>query len=603
MFGSLTRKDLLDYAEDAVVTPLRGLNTNDSAARDQLLAMEDDRLTSAASWVVNRRMAYEHLMKDETEGRREEFEQAFERGQMRVAIFNRLVKLEIDDRLPTLTAAELEAFYEKHKPEYRRPFQFNMRHLVLLTYKPYVVEPGDEDLESIAERISGDPAMADKIRMDTAQRPLRREPDKQFKPLSPGERLLVPMDEREAEEVRRQLETYLKELDKGVTFEELARKYSDSEHGGAVVGPLPTGTKEILSDFVEQARQTPVDGISPIFRTHHGWQVIQILQKQEEGFVALEEVRGLIENRILREAREKLGSELEEKMFANPLLKVDYEAIRKGDTLTSDTTIATVGDAKLPLSTFGWLWERQGKPQSEEQILFWLKRVKELHEILLLDMARPDLETPGSTLANAVERSRCVSLGEAYLAFQALVQANEELTTGAGRLVYDQRKDELFKATPVVTFLSMERRLTPEQLARGKALDAVRNAYQEMRQMMAELKTPEDFKVMAETVNAGLGGQAPVPPASLTPVLVTELEPDVRTIVERLEPGQWSAPHLFGENRLVSILLLSKEVVGYRPYEEVAQAAQQVALQNLFNRILRETEDAYLQEAGFEPKL
>jgi parvulin-like peptidyl-prolyl isomerase len=603
-FGPLTRREMLDYAEDARIEALRGLSPNNQLAKEQIVAMDADRLTSAARYIVSRLQAHEWLMTKANAAQREQLAANFEQGQKKVTIINRIINEAIGDKLPNPSDEEIKGYYDQHLPEFRRPFQFFMRHLVLLTYEPYVAQDGDT-LEAIASRIGGDAAQADEIRMDSSTRPLRREQDKEFKPLVPGEHLLVPMEPDKAAEVRLQLENHLKELRSGVTFEDLCRRHSQSERAGELVGPLPSGTRPMLPEFEKLAHETPEGKVSPVFRTPHGWQAIEIVKKQEEGHASLEDTRSIIVDRLLRDKRDELSLDLARKMFDNPRLVIDFDAIvnRTGE-MTPDTVVASLDDQQVTWQQFGLAWERGGKPKTEEGIVEALRRVRELQEILLLDMAREGLQSPESEISRAVERARRLTNGDGYLATIGLLEARAGLTTETLLQYYEEHKDSNFKAAPKVTFKAIERRATPNPgAAPAENREAMRQLFDILLKEIADVQSPEQFLELAAQVNKPLEGAEPPVPGSDEPVSFDELDPRLRAIMEPLNPRQWSDPLLLDNNRIVSVLVTSKVSEGYRPFEEVADEVRQLALQKAFGQIIEAKVEQALEEAAFQSKL
>jgi parvulin-like peptidyl-prolyl isomerase len=600
--GALSRKQILEASKDMEIESLADLSSDDQAACDQLARMPRERLEKVARWIISRVQAYADMKREAPESLRKNIEFRFDVSQRVTTTINRVFDREVNARIPEVTDAQAQEYYDRHKHEYYRPFQFYMRHLFLTTYVSCEVKDGDT-LESIAERVSGDKSKAGQIRWDVAQRPLRREPGKMFKPLVPGEPLLVPMDEQDAAKVKAKLEEILKQLSTGAKFEDLCRRYSQETRPGAVSGPLPSGTLRFMPEFIEMAKKTPVNGVSPIFRTAHGWQVIQVTKKQEATYLPLSQVRAQIADTIQRDAREAAIAALVEKLFKSPRLKIDYGLIaRQGDQLTTSTVVATVGGGHLYWKDAQPVWENYGKPRDQEHIVEAFKRVRQLQVMLVVDLAADDVKDPKSAISKAVERARELTEGQAWIVYKASALNRQGLTTQTARQAYMAHRDAMFKALPKHAFLSMERRLTDEQRQKAKYREALEALCSQMQKDLSKLKTAEDFKAKALQVNALLKGQPPSPPTSLTLSRHADVPADMLSIIDKLKPGQWSAPILLDDYRVISVLLLDRKVEGYRPFEEVINQAAQIALDEAYARQEQLVIEQCLKEADFQMK-
>jgi parvulin-like peptidyl-prolyl isomerase len=600
--GALNRSQMLDASKDVDISLLADLSADDQVARDQLVHMPKEQLENAARWIVSRVQACLDMKREAPERLRKTFEARYNVSQRITTTVNRVFDSEVNARIPHVTDAQAQEYYDRHKHEYYQPFRFFMRHLFLTTYVTYEVKDGDT-LESIAERVSGNKSKAGQIRWDVAQRPLRREPNKAFRPLVPGEQLLVPMDEQAAAKVKAKLEEILKQMSTGAKFEDLCRRNSQEARPGEVMGPLPSGTLPFLPEFLEMAKKTPVDGVSPIFRTAHGWQVIQIVKKQDATYLSFSQKRAQIVDAIQSDAREAAIAALIEKLYKSPRLKIDYGLIaRQGDRLTSMSVVATVGGGHLYWKDAQAAWERFGKPREQERIVEAFKRVRELQMMLVVDLATDDLKNPNSPISKSVERARQLSEGQDWIAYKASTLARQGLTTQTIRQAYMAHRDSMFPALPKYAFLTMERRLTSEQRQPANYRDSINSLCFQMKNDLSTLRTANDFKAMALQVNAALKGQAPPPLASLAPIPRAAMPTPLQSAIDALKPGQWSPLIPLDNYRVASVLLLDKKVEGYRPFKEVFRQAAQVAFDEAYVRQEPLVTEQCLKEADFQMK-
>ena len=640
--GEVTRLDLLEISKDANIAPLlrlpdgERLPSDERLARERMARLDDDFVTTAAAWLISRFQAYEDARANADASWLEEAESQYAERRRSDIILRRLFAREIENRIPRPSDAEIEAYYEGHKTTslIRIPFQFRMRHLIRLTYELYTVEEGDT-LESIAERITNDASRADEIRLNTATRPLRREQGKEFKPLVPGEELLVPMDEQRAMQVREELEEILQMLDPStvtsiagvetsgtlvaddattrtrMSFEELARRYSQAPNPGEITTWLPSGTRPIREEFIRYGAETPVGGVSEIFRTPHGWQVIQVVERQEEGGRPLEEVRQTIERQLLADARQRVTEEFSERLFNNPRLEIEYDLIaQQGDVLTTDTVIARVRDKELLWQDFSYLWNQSQRPRDRATINTIIRNVRPLQEILMFDMIHDELQDPESEYQVAYDRARRLVIGDTWITLRAIQEASEEQTTPSLRAFYETHKDELYKAPPLVTYTTIEHRLTPDQAARIFEPDFTQEEWMQMMQPVSRrleedllhIQTAEEFEERAAQIHAELEGQDPPPLRADEPIPLNQVHPLVATALNDLEPGQWSVlPVMLDNSRMISVYLRSRTDGGYLSYEEIEPAVRADLRNSRIQAIVDQLTEEYLREVHFRP--
>jgi peptidyl-prolyl cis-trans isomerase SurA len=125
------------------------------------------------------------------------------------------------------------------------------------------------------------------------------------------------IEENEAEKAEESIRTIYSELKKGVSFSELARKYSDHKESAAIGGKMNWfGAGEIITEFTEAAFSISDTGLytKPV-RTPYGWHIIKLLDKKPHG--SFEQTRSYLESRM---NQSHLNS-LSKKSFVNTLKK------------------------------------------------------------------------------------------------------------------------------------------------------------------------------------------------------------------------------------------------------------------------------------------
>ena len=519
-------------------------------------------------------------------------------------VLNYLGTTRIVDKVTTPSEEVLKEYYEKHKELFNQPFRFSMRHFVLLTYEKYSVREGDT-LESIAGRIAGDEKLADEIRADVASRPGRRGKATDFKPLEPGEDLLVPMNPQAAEKVRQRLEGYLKEIEGGKTFEELAEAHSESDAKGQEIGPLPDGTKPMLEELIEMGRKTEIGAVSPIFRTKHGFQAIQVTKKQEAGLRSYDSVRQIIINRLLSEKRKEAQDELLSGLYADPRRIVHYDRFTKRDELTSSTVMAEIEGSPVKV-LFGEIkddWERRGQPQTTATLDTYLKS----NRTLMVGLARLEgerlMQDPNSELSRRIKFAGSDVFGAVRLELLAREQAAQRIKDEDVTKFYEENKETFFKKPVFVSFAVLERELSAQQQTQLTEPEQRKNALDQLMQgMAAELqgyKSSEDF-INHQLQTAQAAGAKPITEKD---VRIESLPEYIREPLKALEPGQWTKqPFLAGE-KVTALLLQARSEEGYIPLETVKQAIIGKLSEPHLIEIGDQLREQYAAKVGYQFKL
>ena len=524
----------------------------------------------------------------------------YEKTQRQQLINNYVVEQLVTAKLDPVPESAIQEYYDKHKAEYVQPFQFRMRHLILMTYAPYVVQEGDT-LESIAERESGDASKAAMIRSKVEGTPPRREEGKLEKPLAAGEELLVPMDDTRAQEVRGRMEGILKELEQGRKFEELVQQYSESPLK-EISELLPTGTEkpQILPEILEAAKQTRVGEVSGIFRTRHGWQVIQVVHKIEEGLKSLDEVRTQITQRLQEDQQEELIEKMYETMMAQPGFTVDHDLISSSAlTLEPTATVARVGDVEIPWSNIRRAWMEGGQPREEAQIRRFFQDDRQTMEALLGLHVAADLQDEASPLAQLLNNSATANFGAAWIGETANQRARAKVTEETVREYYDTHQDE-FKVGERVKLTVLERRLSPRERELSEAARdaALQRLLAVVKEDLTEIKTADEFRSRAGMLRVLIEGPEPAL-AGTTPLIEFDLLPDnLKEQIGKLEPGKWGEPFAFDDKSGVAILLDERAPAQVKPFEEVAESIRERLVQQTFATAMQEVQREYVQKAN-----
>jgi peptidyl-prolyl cis-trans isomerase D len=144
-----------------------------------------------------------------------------------------------------VSRADLQAYYDQHRDEYRVPEQVNVRHILIKTPPPG--------------------------------------PDGK-------------VDSKSVEEARKKAEDVLKQLKAGAKFEDLAKKYSDdpgSAKNGGGLGWIGKG--RTVPEFEKAAFALPKGGTSDLVQSSFGFHIIHVDDRQDAHLKTLDEVKDQIE--------------------------------------------------------------------------------------------------------------------------------------------------------------------------------------------------------------------------------------------------------------------------------------------------------------------
>jgi len=127
------------------------------------------------------------------------------------------------------------------------------------------------------------------------------------------------LDEEEVESMRKKLQLIRDEVMNGADFGEMARRYSQTPDGkdGGDLGYFRKG--EILPELENIAFSLQVGEVSQVIRKEIGFHLIRVTEREEEGTIPFEKVKGAIFQKLMKEAlierTEAWIKELKERAF------------------------------------------------------------------------------------------------------------------------------------------------------------------------------------------------------------------------------------------------------------------------------------------------
>ena len=512
----------------------------------------------------------------------------------------------IFDAVRPITEQEAREYYDKNKVEYVIPFSFKMRYIFLSSYAHYETKDGDT-LEEIAKTITGDSSAVERILTDTDEKsPRWVSPDerktKEFVPLNPGEKLLVPMGEKGSEEVRKRLEKIVADIKAGkISYEEAARDFSESDFKDKEMGPFPQGDKPMIPELLEAAKKMNVDEISGVIKSKHGYQVLKVSWKREERQRTFDEVKSkIINDRLLkdRSAREK---EYTMGLYNLPEIKIDFAKLADAAT-PGDAVLMTYGQHQWRKKEMGDAALTHLKPDNapaDRQAA--LREVPGLWDALVQSAAEKEKIADTESFKDLFEFASGQVLARAY----AITHIQDTLTTSetAYKEFYEKNKDSRYKKGMTYTVRQivmkvLESESEPHKASEHDALTS--KVIDTLREVRKTATTKEKFIEAVEKYSQDPG-------TAMEGGLLKEIPPEFRpgSFKEALEtlkqPGDMSEPFVFGafgyQLRLEEI---NPEMI--RTYEEVREGLVEDYRRTRMSELAMEVREQVLKEANFEYK-
>lgn len=314
-------------------------------------------------------------------------------------------------------------YYEANNAAFTTPMTFSIRHIFCSTYVPYETQEGDT-FESIARDISGgNTDSIERILIDTENKPPRAEGyttgnREHIKPLEAGEMLLVPGSTNFVQEKEEKIEAAWQRLESGDAFTSVAVDLSENAMKGAMLKNLTLSGRPMLSAIVEAVENTPEGAYSKPFKTKHGFNIIQVVEKKPETTRPLGEVRDQIVQRLTQIHRQEMAQEFLEEMYQIPELEINL-AVIKNPELSTSTIAARLGEETYTRGDF--LFPKLGetsKEMSDEDAMVLVKANPKLRQDILVFVAREKNLEETDTFQARMDQSARKILSDAWFALR-----------------------------------------------------------------------------------------------------------------------------------------------------------------------------------------
>lgn len=408
----------------------------------------------------------------------------------------------IVEKVPEISEEQARKFYDDNIDRFTVPFSFSMRHVFLSTYAKYTVEQGDS-LKSIANKITKDESAFDRIITDDEHKKSRYVPPDQrettpYREVSPGEKLLVPIDSHAGQSVKQRMQQIVKELKEGADFVEVAKEYSEAARQGEIIGPIVPSQKPILPVLFDAAKKTPVGQITDVIRTKHGYQIMKIERKTEERIRPFSEAKQtIIKSETARKLRERTGEYLED-LFASSKELQTFPDVLTDPAATSGSIVAKIGDFTYTLREFSReVGDAARKVASPADKIKLLRNVGDIKLALIRNEGKKLHLDETEQFKTRVKHRKIELVSRVYL--EHLIDKKFKMDDQLLKQYYEKQLDSYtdpkeYKVRQIVKRISDNMTGLSEEEREEKTAGIVK----ELNGIKAKIKTADDFAEMAQ---------------------------------------------------------------------------------------------------------
>jgi parvulin-like peptidyl-prolyl isomerase len=466
---------------------------------------------------------------------------------------------EVQPRLAALTEESQKKFYEEKKSEYyTKPEQWHLQEIFLMLHRPYVVKEGDT-LEKIAREQAGDPAAIGRIlRNDRLHYPrLAPEPVRNqvpFEDVKPGERLLVPVSKETETSLTALASDIAAQLARGASFDELARKYSDT--------PVNDKATSFVADFagmrpelLQAITATTVGKVTGPVRTPFGLHFLRVADYRATSTEAFQEAQRFIEvseDEMKRNA-DRVKREFFDRLAERHGLKIATDILQRPDHASPDPLVGTTVIAEAPGFTYTLDdFRRDMLPTQKnwtamtaaERINLAKAAPKVIGFLIREESRRLKLDQSPEFLAE-MESKAVIEVVAAYL--RQLERERAEPSESVLRAFYTKNVDR-YTSPPRVTVRELTKRVDMA-LPEDQRKAAIERRRAELNALRQSLKSLSDFEQAARRESESLatrsrGGLIGTVPLDFRgKVFANQLS--------QLKPGEVSEPFLYGAEMML----------------------------------------------------
>lgn len=508
------------------------------------------------------------------------------------------ILLEREGNMKAKTPAEkqIQEFYKNNSKIFRIPFNCSMRHIFIPNYQSVETREGDT-LESLAQKISGDVRMTSMILVDNNEKSLRA-PDygsgtSIIPPVQAGELLLVPVGPDAKKKNLEKIEKAAQRLKAGEDFAKVAAETTGDPSAGQELNGIGLSGRILLPEVLKAAQETPVNGISPVFDTKHGYNIIQIIAKQDETTKPLEEVRSEIVETLQKTSEKEAMIKYVDKLYSDLPLKINY-ALFKDPATPDDAIVVSIADKDfknkdMQVSYLG----KPSKNMSDEAVIKTLKTNSLLQANLMLIKAK-ELGIDKSNSYLALYNALVNKFKRTMLTKQLHIEESRKNISEQEAKDYFNQHKNYFTYPPTYTYYLLLLNV-PQATANLTAEQAGRNTLMKAAELTQGVKDLTTFKQLVAKYSDD--AESKKKDGLLTNIPESVMGKDLVKEIKNLNPNQMSVPMQMG-NSVGVIWLVEK--TGTRPatIDDYKDQLQNIVKNIKMNNLDAELKAKWVKEAN-----
>ncbi|MCX7047815.1 MAG: peptidyl-prolyl cis-trans isomerase [Candidatus Sumerlaeota bacterium] len=391
-----------------------------------------------------------------------------------------------------LTEAEAAERRALNMGDYAQPLSCVVTQLFFRTLKEYEAREGDT-LESIAQTISGDAAQAAHIRDAATLRTLWIAPADRpwvpFRPLQPGQRLLVPMPKAEREAVRLKAGQAMQRIQAGASMESVAAATGTNPEDLLPVGPLPGGRRPLDRRIYAALREPSFAAgtTTGVIESGNGFHILHMVARENPSVTPLEMARQkMLDRQQVQTSSKDLDRIINDLMKEN--LKFHEDALMDDNAPTSSAVCEAYGQPFTVADITRYLKAPKYMPRNAEKRKDLIRDINVIRRAVGLGeaLARKQDQTP--SFLRRMEAIETNMLSKLWL--QRQITARPPQTEEQVRDFF-QKNSKDFASQPVYSIREIALK------AANRSPEAVAKVEARLKQIKASITDVESFKAQA----------------------------------------------------------------------------------------------------------
>ncbi len=348
--------------------------------------------------------------------------------------------------------------------------------------------------------------------------------EKYFKPLRFSFRHIffrtIDLPEQQQEQAKEEAEKALALIKSGSDFVEVAKKYSDSQKKGTIVGPFHTREHDpdkAINPVLEEAllKMEPGD-VSDIIQTKYGYEILKLESLRPAHYSKFEEVKRTLSEYLRRDKYKEWRDNIIEKYWDEAVTTYNPELIFDEDA-GPDAILVTVYGQEINMDDYSYLKGRDYRPRpNESDEEYRERRIDYLKKNIIFDFIAAKLAKELDydkipryiQITNSIRNKKCYSAW--WYKINEQYQKDHPITEEEKRQFYEEHSKN-FLEKPEAHIAEMTFNMPPhDEEVMYEVFKAEQAAKKKAQKAIQRLKAGEKFeevaKDMSESPRAEKGG-------------------------------------------------------------------------------------------------